>query len=63
MLFRNLKGELIVINKLDYLTDNDYIDNILLNFEYSLKNNEDNIKNKIINKLKEDDIPDINNQN
>lgn len=65
MLFRNKEGKLININKLDYLTDKAYIDQILLIFNYGLKNNNDDksIQNKIINKLKEYNIPNIDNQN
>lgn len=65
MLFRNKDGKLVNINKLDYLTDKEYIDQILLNFNYALKNNNEDksIQNKIINKLKEYNIPNIDNQN
>lgn len=65
MLFRNKEGKLVNINKLDYLTDKEYIDQILLIFNYALKNNNEDksIQNKIINKLKEYNIPNIDNQN
>jgi len=63
MLFRDNKGKLININRLDYLNDNLFISEILKIFDNKMNTEIKDIPISVIinNFLKENNIPNINN--
>ena len=65
MLFRDRFGNIKEINKLEYLTDKEYISNLLYVFNYYLINEKNTNENSNIiqNLLKNNNIPNINNKN
>jgi hypothetical protein len=52
MLFRDYNGNIIQINKNDFLTDNDYYKKIAEIYDINIENKKENSKNKIMDFIK-----------